>query len=431
MWTFIPSSASCPSAPVWAGSTSASAPDSSSLASKAELFVTANGTPSRKPSCWRGWRTRLWSQALFATISRISTNGGADALIGSWLESLASPGRSLGVNKEKPTSDGSGTTSSESSTAPNAPASSSKTSPDSALAFLNDGHWWTTQRSLFGATGLTPFCERWPKEGSMRNGRIYRRNRLARATSGNGFSSWPTPNVPDRGIELNKDHIQESGGIDLQSTVAMWETPNGSAAGSISRGGDRIDEPLLGGQAKNWSTPTATDDKRGTTPYSEAEINRPEGKPMTLAKDVATWTTPTAGERSNRGNRFSDNESSNRGGQANLADDVTTWPTPTGRDEKNPGTAAAAARKEAGHAQPLSETAAHYSPPDQVPTGETSPNTSGQPSPSRRLNPQFCEWLMGAPVFWTIPGPIGCDALGMAAFRCALQQHLSNFFGER
>jgi hypothetical protein len=69
---------------------------------------------------------------------------------------------------------------------------------------------------------------------------------------------WATPNVPSRGAETDKSHRPESGGIDLQSQASLWVT-NAMAGGSSSRGGDRIDEPLLGGQVQQWATPANRD----------------------------------------------------------------------------------------------------------------------------------------------------------------------------
>lgn len=50
------------------------------------------------------------------------------------------------------------------------------------------------------------------------------------------------------------------------------------------------------------------------------------------------------------------------------------------------------------------------SPPAPATTGEASPSSSTQLSEKRRLNPTFVEWLMGFPIWWTLPSdtePIG------------------------
>lgn len=53
----------------------------------------------------------------------------------------------------------------------------------------------TSQRSLFG--GWIDYCETLPPAGTMRNGRLYRRKRLARRTVETEFSLWPTAQASD------------------------------------------------------------------------------------------------------------------------------------------------------------------------------------------------------------------------------------------
>lgn len=115
---------------------------------------------------------------------------------------------------------------------------------------------------------------------------------LARRTSGKGCSGWPTPNANERGPEQPESKANRgSGGVDLQTVagwcspsardwkdtpgmeltgtnpdgstrervdhlprqaaLAGWATPTGSEAGATSRGGDRSDEVLLGGQMRS------------------------------------------------------------------------------------------------------------------------------------------------------------------------------------
>lgn len=61
-------------------------------------------------------------------------------------------------------------------------------------------------------------------------------------------------------------------------------------------------------------------------------------------------------------------------------------------------------------------------------TGAESRQNSGRQS-RRRLNPQFCDWLMGAPVYWTIAAPIGCAALAMASWRSRQRARLECLLG--
>lgn len=50
--------------------------------------------------------------------------------------------------------------------------------------------WKTSEILLF--EDLQEFSAAWPRSGLMRNGKCYRRPRLARRTEGNGYSLWPT-----------------------------------------------------------------------------------------------------------------------------------------------------------------------------------------------------------------------------------------------
>lgn len=86
-------------------------------------------------------------------------------------------------------------------------------------------------------------------------------------TSAAQVSGWPTPKTPTGGAE-SAERKQElgrtdSGGGDLQAaaTLAGWCTPNAMDGGQTSRGGDRIGEPLLAGQAQaaGWATPQTMD----------------------------------------------------------------------------------------------------------------------------------------------------------------------------
>jgi hypothetical protein len=52
---------------------------------------------------------------------------------------------------------------------------------------------------------------------------------------GRDLNCWPTPNVPNRGKELDKSHRSQAGGIDLQS--AVWPTPQASEYKGMSQRG--------------------------------------------------------------------------------------------------------------------------------------------------------------------------------------------------
>lgn len=97
--------------------------------SDTELLVTLSGKPTRRPSSWRGWRTRLWIRLLSGTISRPLT---AARGVARWISSLqvcpVNPIVKPGNGRDTLTSARSGPSSSGSSRRSSPLESSSKTS---------------------------------------------------------------------------------------------------------------------------------------------------------------------------------------------------------------------------------------------------------------------------------------------------------------
>jgi hypothetical protein len=66
--------------------------------------------------------------------------------------------------------------------------------------------WKTSQACLVG--GLETYSATWPPAGMMRNGRVYRRQRLVHRISVLGSTLWPTPNSSDgQRLRLSSVHI--------------------------------------------------------------------------------------------------------------------------------------------------------------------------------------------------------------------------------
>lgn len=419
MWLFIPSE-SCHSALESECSTLESEQGLSISDSSLKLWVTASGTASQRQFSWHGWKNRPWSRRLFRTLSAISTSGGEDALIGLWLDSLASPGAARADRAGETTTDGYGTTSSKLSTKCDQDSSFSKTSQDSALATLKGEYWMTEQRSLFGETGLMPFCDRWPKEGSMRNGRIYLRKALERRTCGNECSSWPTARTTD--VNSGRGAIQSGttfyrpsrhfasgqkvGQANLSDVTETWPTPNatdGDKQSHAQRDGDRT----LNSETTDWQTPSARD-QEGSGFRSGQRSDEPK-----LAGQATTWATPSAHERTTTPRKV------DHGVQ--LANQVDSWSTPSARDHKGPDLA----RKETAGASLAQQTeCGSYSPQGQLVTIGRSSSQNRRTS-RRRLNPAFTAWLMGWPWWWTRAGRINCAASEMESWRRALDWRLS------
>jgi hypothetical protein len=88
-----------------------------------------------------------------------------------------------------------------------------------------------------------------------------------------------------RGIQMG-DTISD---VQMQAQLAGWQTPNVMGGGATSRGGDRINELLLGGEAKGaqlsgWPTPCQQDGPNGGP--SQGSDRLPGAVPL------AGWPTP-------------------------------------------------------------------------------------------------------------------------------------------
>ena len=79
-------------------------------------------------------------------------------------------------------------------------ATSGPKSSDACAKLSPDGSWVKTSQGFSQARtdgSLEPFCETWPRAGSMSNGIAYRRAPLVLPTSATGYGLWPTPQAKD------------------------------------------------------------------------------------------------------------------------------------------------------------------------------------------------------------------------------------------
>jgi hypothetical protein len=98
----------------------------------------------------------------------------------------------------------------------------------------------TSQTCLMenGELGLSEFSGTFPRSGMMRSGTVYQLPNLARTITEIGSGLWPTPDTTSRGARaedllVNSSTVQrrDSGqkrGMDLQTAVKYWPTPNAS-----------------------------------------------------------------------------------------------------------------------------------------------------------------------------------------------------------
>lgn len=250
--------------------------------------------------------------------------------------------------------------------------------------------------------------------------------------------SWATPNQADPQRTYQRDnHEAGQERPTLSGEAQQWCTPGAMGGGSVSRGGERIGEPLLAGQAtefENWPTPAANDDNK--TPKAHLAMKKRMGERdgtganrtaiTSLQVLVQQWPTPRSEDAESCGNHPEATDS--------LTGATRSWATPTtaiergttardskgGRDLRNdaanwhtPGATDYKGTTEPGQRlNQLSEDVTMF--PTSLPPATTmsdgserSPIAPGSPPPlgRRKLNPDFVEWLMGLPPLWTLHWP--------------------------
>lgn len=214
--------------------------------------------------------------------------------------------------------------------------------------------WKIPQSSLFEDSELSSVI--WPRFGTMRNGVCWARLTLAHRINGTASGSWPTIRATDADRGGRGDLIQAIRG-NLNSHYKMWQTPVADDAIDRKEGKwNSRGEPKLSAQVILWPTPQARD-------------HFPPHKPEYIAAKKAQGH-----------------------GMSNLNDAVAHYPTPTARDWRS---GKASPETMARDSRPLSEIIEH--------------SQTGQPTPPKRLNPAWVEWLMGVPHGWTDLKPLAMD----------------------
>jgi len=242
MWLHVPSTF-FRSAPEEAGSTSASC----SPSPEPGLWLSSNGKPLRRPSSWRGWKTRPFVRLLSGTtLPRSTANRG----VASWIASLQASRVSLGPSQAgvaaSPMSAGSG-----------------------PRSFGSFARWdrrscsWRTSRGS-SERGSGEFSGTWPPWGSMRSGACWPRTRWERLIDDGESSFWPTPTLSGGGLSpmvVAAKGTTSAGAkmhVSLASAAECWPTPDAS----VSLGWNRSPSPgaavrpQLAALARDWPTPT-------------------------------------------------------------------------------------------------------------------------------------------------------------------------------
>lgn len=414
--------------------------------------VRSKSKPMQRQSLLRAWKRVPWIRSLSGLTLEPST---ADAGVDSWTSSMrasrALPSATPASKREPPTNDGSGMISR---------GLFARLSPDGSFSKTSPQSWLFPMPS-------EPYSETYPKAGSMRSGRLYRRAPWVPPTGACGSScspsdEWPTPNTMHQAEEPDtwrarrvkkKAENPKLGDLHLQlGTCALawaqaeqasqtWQTPQLPNGGGKTRGGERSDEVLLEGQAANWATPTATDHKDGACGHLEMEAN---GNLGIQACQVDLWCTPKVAQADKplRPAEAVRQEiaTHSRGGTTTgkIEDQVSLWATPdTGESPRGHGRRGG--RSGNGHQSgaDLERQSAAF--PSSLPAPAT--GTPGPPSSAitptspphsarRRLNPRFVEWLMGWPPGWALPAPTSCGSSETESFLSAQRSRLRSLLGD-
>lgn len=198
----------------------------------------------------------------------------------------------------------------------------------------------------------------------------------------------------------------------------QWQTQSGLHGGGISRGGDRVSEPLLPGQAKNW--PTATTPDRGPE-SKESKESRGSGG-IDLQTVAANWPSARAEDAESAGNH--------PGATDSLRGAIKSWASPAARDEKGPNSEQHRQTRERPHDDQLPNQAAIFpcSHPAETTTdaGLRSLLAVWSPPSRRALSADFQHWLMG----WPSPVKTCFDSAAMELYRSRLEWRLSRLCGD-
>lgn len=218
-------------------------------------WVLSSGKPTALRAGNPAWKRREWSRWLSGLTWR--------ALLRSWDEaasdfpestasrqaSLASLSASQAGAAVPPMSDGSG-----------------RPSGASLAWFDRDtSSWRTSQGCLLTGADSVLFSGTWPASGSMRNGSVYQRQRLARITSASAFSSLPRGMMATPRAEDSQGAGSHRGAPDsiLSGVRAMLPTPT-----SMDSRGSQSYQPgcttLTTAGRRMLATPQASDWKSGT-----------------------------------------------------------------------------------------------------------------------------------------------------------------------
>ena len=337
----------------------------------------------------------------------------ADSSVAAWLDLLAgSPAKTSALPADRQESMESG-------------ADCSLKSSDSFASWSpSSGCFLRTSRQFSIFQQEQPFLENLPRSGSMRNGELYERPMLVDRTGESGRLCWPTARSQDsKHGEATDYEMSREEGLDLlhvkveRMMRTNWHTPSTedhksdgpNAQGRYGTEKMKTLDQRLRNQVWNWPSPRSED--------LESCGNHP-GAVDSLTGAARMWHTPKAHENAETSGTFV-SRNADRGAHcfSGLGAQTINWPTPATRDWKSGEASEETLNR---NARPLSEIASHFSLPAPPTLTHGGKFLSGS---TRRLNPEFVDWLMGLIPGWTDYAPLA-TALYLPKLRSLLRFYL-------
>lgn len=398
MWMYLPSTCSA-SVPASADSTL----ELRELCQNLERSATWNGKRRLAKSWSRACKTVPWMTRLSGRILQpsIASRGAA-----SWIASLLAP-RAREILS--PAKENSKTTT----------GTSGRPRGESYGTWDRDGSFWKTS-SVFLFQEMDRrlsqgYLASWPRTGSMRSGSLYRRPEWEPAKNASGFFCWLAPMTPngDR-MGARTEEGREGEDRNLEHQGSQWCSPAAGGGGSASRSGERIEEPLLAGQAALWISPRASMAENGSDNGSAQRLE--QGPNPGLKTDAATWAIPAATD-GKRGSEMSEAQRTRKEGQPKILNYEAEEFSGRSRPDQDSDLTALWQTFSRLSKEEMATAAIDFL--RNLASGRRG-SASSHPGPTsrRQLNTAFVEWLMGFPAGWVSAERISCEPLEMQSYPC-------------